>query len=53
MHSSGILDSPANLVIRLMVFVENVPFYLKGLDPSFEFCCQGPALIGIKEGRYV
>ena len=23
----------------------------KGLDPSFDFCCQGPALTAIKEGR--
>ena len=25
--------------------------HLKGLDPSLDFCCQGPALTGIKEGR--
>ena len=25
--------------------------HLKGLDPSLDFYCQGPALIGIKEGR--
>ena len=36
-------------------FVENVQkspiaSHLKGLDPSREFCCQGPALICIKEG---
>ena len=24
--------------------------HLKGLDPSIDFCCQGPALTGIKEG---
>ena len=27
-----------------------IAFLLKGLDPSLKFCCQGPALIGIKEG---
>ena len=25
--------------------------HLKGLDPSLGFCCQGPALTGIKEDR--
>ena len=39
-----------------MVFVGNVQkspiaSHLKGLDPSLDFCCQGPALTGIKEGR--
>ena len=34
-----------------MVFVGNVQTspiasYLKGLDPSLDFCCQGPALTG-------
>ena len=56
MHSSCILDSVANLLVRHMVFVGNVQTspiasYLKGLDPSLDFCCQGPALTGIKEGR--
>ena len=55
MYSNCILDSVANLVVRNMVFVGNVQkspiaFHLKGLDPSFDFCCQGPALTGIKEG---
>ena len=50
MHSSCILDSVANLVVRhMMVFVRNVQKFpiashLKGLDPFFDFCCQGPAL---------
>ena len=57
MHSSCILDSVANLLVRHMVFVGNVqksPIAsdLKGLDPSLDFCCQCPALTGIKEGRY-
>ena len=38
------------------VFVGNVQkspiaSNLKDLDPSLDFCCQGPALTGIKEGR--
>ena len=54
MHSSCILDSVANLLVRHMVFVGNVQkfpiaFHLK--DPSLDFCCQGPALTDIKEGR--
>ena len=57
MHSSCILDSVANLLVRHMVFVGNVQkspiaSHLKGLDSSLDFCCQGPALTGIKEGRY-
>ena len=56
MHSNCILDSVANLLVRHMVFVENVQkssiaSHLKSLDPSFYFCCKGPALTGIKEGR--
>ena len=56
MHSYCILDSVANLLVHHMVFVGNVQkssiaSHLKGLDPSLDFCCQGPALIGIKEGR--
>ena len=51
-----ILDSVANLLVRHMVFVGNIQkspiaSHLKGLDPSVDFCCQGPALTGIKEGR--
>ena len=54
MHSSCILDSVANLLVRRMVFVGNVQkspiaFHLKGMDPSLCFCCQGPPLTGIKE----
>ena len=54
MHSNCIRDSVANLLVRLMVFVGNVQkssvaCHLKGLDPSLDFCCQGPALTGIKE----
>ena len=50
MHSNCILDSAANLLIRHMVFVQQSPIasHLKGLDPSLDFCCQGP---GMKEGR--
>ena len=55
MHSSCILDSVANLLVRHMVFVGTVQTsptasHFKGLDPSLDFCCQGPALTGIKEG---
>ena len=55
MHCSCILDSVANLLVRHMVFLENVQkshiaSYLKGLDSSLDSCCQGPALTGIKEG---
>ena len=56
MHSSCILDYVANLLFRHMVFVGNVQkspiaSHLKGLDPYLDFCCQGPALTDIKEGR--
>ena len=56
MQSNCILDSVANLLVRHMVFVGNVQkspiaSHLKDLDPSFDFCCQGLALTGIKEGR--
>ena len=56
MHSKCILDSVANLFVRHIVFVGNVQkspieSHLKGLDPSFVFCCQGPALTGIKKDR--
>ena len=39
-----------------MVFVGNVQkspiaSHLKDLNPSLDFCCQGPAVTGIKEGR--
>ena len=54
MHFNCILDSVADLLVRQMVFVGNVQkspivSQLKGLDPSLDFCCQGPALTGIKE----
>ena len=56
MHSSCILDSVANILVRHMVFVGNVQkspivSHLKSLDPSLDFCRQGPVLTGIKEGR--
>ena len=55
MRSSSILDSIANLLVRHMVFVgtvqkSSIASHLKGLDPSLDFCCQGPALTDIKEG---
>ena len=54
MHSSCILDSVANLLVRHMVFVRNIQkslkvSHLKGLAPSLDSCCQGPALTGIKK----
>ena len=54
MHSICILDSIANLLVHHMVFVGNVQkspiaSHLKGLDPSLDLCCQGPALTGIKK----
>ena len=56
MHSNYILDSVAKLLVRHMIFVGNVQkspiaSLLKGLNPSVDFCCQDPALTGIKEGR--
>ena len=56
MHCNCILDSVANLLVRHMVFVGNVQkshiaSHLKGLNPSLDFCCHGPALISIKVGR--
>ena len=55
MHSSCILDSVSDLLVRHMVLIGNVKkspiaSHLKGLDSSLDFCCQGPALTGIKEG---
>ena len=56
MHSSGFLDhSVANLLVPHIVFVGNVQkspiaSHLEGLDPSLEFCSQGSAFTGIKEG---
>ena len=55
MHSSCILDSVVNLLVRHMVFVGTVQkspiaSHLKGLNHSLDFYCQGPALTGIKEG---
>ena len=55
MHSNCFLDSAANLLVCQMVFVGNVQkspiaSHIKGLDLSFEFCCQGQALRGIKLG---
>ena len=55
MHPNCILDSVANFLVRHMVFIGNVqksPIVsnLKGLDPFLDFCCQGLALTGIKEG---
>ena len=56
MHSYCILDFVASLLIRQMVLVGNIQksslaSHLKGLDPSLDFCCQGPALSGVKEGK--
>ena len=53
MHSSCILDSVANLLVRHMAFVGNVQespiaSHVKGLNTFFEFCCQGPSFTGIK-----
>ena len=51
MYFSCILGSVANLLVSHMVFVRNVQkspiaSHLKGLNPSLDFCCQGPALTG-------
>ena len=53
LHSGFCCD----LLVRHMVFVGNgqkspIASHLKGADPSLYFCCQGPALTGIKEGGY-
>ena len=55
MHTNCVLDPVANLLVRHMVFVENVQnspitSHFKGLDPSLDFCYQGPAPTEIKEG---
>ena len=52
-HHALQLHSVANLLIRHTVFVGNVQkspiaSHLKGLNPSLDFCCQGPAFTGIK-----
>ena len=54
MHSSCILDSVVNLLVRHLVFVGNiqmspVAYHLKGLDPFLGFCCQDPVFAGVKE----
>ena len=54
MSSNCILDSAENLFLRHVVFVGSVQkspivSHLNGLDPSFAFCCQGPALTYINE----
>ena len=54
MHSNRILDPAANILIRHVFFVGNVQMspiasHLKGMGPSFELCCQGPALTGREE----
>ena len=56
MHSNCMLVSVANLLVRHMVFVVNVQTppiasHLKVLDLSLDFCCQDPALTGIKVGE--
>ena len=55
MYYNCTLDSAAKLLIRHMIFVGTVQespiaSQLKGLDSSFEFCLQSPALTGMKEG---
>ena len=55
MHSNCNLDSVANPLLRHIVFLGNVQkspiaSHLKDLDPSLVFCCQCPALTGIKDG---
>ena len=55
MHSNCILDLVAKLLVCHMVYVGNVQkspiaSHLKGFDSSFDFCCEGPAPTGIKEG---
>ena len=49
MHSNCFLDSVANLLVHHMVFVGNVQ--KSPIASSLDFCCQGPALTGIKKGR--
>ena len=56
MHFTCFLDSVANVLVCHMFFVGNVEkspiaSHLKDLDPSPDFCCQGPTLASIKEGR--
>ena len=50
LRSNCILDLEAD-----MVFVGNVQKSSQGLNPTFKFYCQVPALtdLDIKEGRYV
>ena len=54
------MEPPCDVCMKIclnvghMVFVGNVQkspiaSYLKGLDPSLDFCFQGPALTGLKE----
>ena len=55
MQSNCILDSVADLLVRHMDLAGNVQksptaSHLKGLGPSLDFCCQGPAFTGIKAG---
>ena len=49
MHTNCILDSPSRSFVG-SIQKSPVASHLKGLDPSLEFCCQGPALKCIKKG---
>ena len=51
MHSNCTLDSVAHMVFVGNVQKSPMASRLKGFDLSLDFCCQGPALRGIKEGR--
>ena len=50
---SGFCCEPPRLSHGFVGNVQKSPIasHLKGLDPSLCFCCQGPALTGIKKGR--
>ena len=51
LHSGFCCEPPRHMVFVGNVQKSHVVSHLKGLDPSLYFCCQGPALTGIKKGR--
>ena len=51
LHSGFCCEPPRHMVFVGYVQKSPIASHLKGLDPSLDFCCQGPALTGIKEGE--
>ena len=50
--ASWILLRTSTFVLVGKVQTFPIASHLKGLEHSFEFCCQDPVITGIEEGRY-